>query len=133
MKKTFTKAQKDQYFKSLREQWNEAKKHASNGGKAEYEAMVATHGFNISATGYMLVSMQMKSQGLNGIPYLDAKTFHGWKENGFKVRKGEKSTISGITWIGIATNSKDEEDETKTGYAMPKAYHLFHRSQVDAI
>ena len=131
MKKTYTKEQKEKYFKSLREQWQVAKKHAQNGGAAEYEAMIATHGFNISATGYMLVSMQMKAQSLDGIPYLDAKTFNGWKENGFKVRKGEHSTLSGITWIGI--KPKDEEDETKTGYAMPKAYHLFHRTQVDPI
>ena len=131
MKKQYTKEQKQAYFKSLRQQWDAAKKHAQNGGAAEYEAMVKTHGFNISATGYFLVSMQMKSQGLDGIPYLDAKTFMGWKENGFKVRKGEKSTLSGITWIGV--KPKDQDDEQSTGYAMPKAYHLFHRSQVEPI
>ena len=127
----YTKEQKAAYFKSLREQWQAAKKLAENGGQAEYQAMVATHGFNISATGYMLVSMQMKAQGLNGIPYLDAKTFMGWKQNGFKVRKGEKSTLSGITWVGVTPDNEDNDE--KTSYAFPKQYHLFHRSQVEPI
>ena len=131
MRKTYTKEQKSEYFKSLRDQWQSAKKHAENGGAAEYQAMISTHGFNISATGYWLVSLQMKAQELDGLPYLDAKTFMGWKENGFKVCKGQKSTLSGITWIGI--KSKDEDSDEKTGYAMPKSYHLFHRSQVEAI
>ena len=130
-KKEFTKQEKQAYFKSLRDRWQSAKKHADNGGKAEFQAIITNHGLNVSMTGFILVYSQMKSQGLDGLPYLDAKTFHGWKENGFKVRKGEKSTITGITWIGINKKGEDSE-EIENSYAMPKAYHLFHRSQVDA-
>ena len=130
MKKQYTKSEKAEYFKGLRDQWNAAKKYASNGGSAEYQAIIANHGMNISLIGFTLVYHQMKTLGLDGLPYLDCKTFHGWKANGFKVRKGEKSQISGITWIGISKSSEDS-DEVDT-YAIPKAYHLFHRTQVDA-
>ncbi len=79
--------------------------------------------------GFLFVNMQMKSQGLEGLPYLDAKTFKGWKESGFTVKKGEHSTLSGITWIGINVSEETGVPE----YALPKEYHLFHRSQVEAI
>jgi hypothetical protein len=131
MRKTYTKTQKAEYFKSLRQRWQAAKKISDNGGAAEFQAIIENHGLNISMTGFILVSQQMKALGMDGLPYLDAKTFRGWKENGFKVRKGEKSNLSGITWIGV--KPKNEDDENKTGYAMPKAYHLFHRSQVDPV
>ena len=133
MKKQFTREEKQIYFKGLREQWAAAKAIANNGKGDEIRAIIATHGMNISVTGYLIVSNQMKALGLDGLPYLDAKTFQGWKDNGFKVRKGEKSQISGITWIGINTAKEDEDNTESKSYAMPKAYHLFHRTQVDAI
>jgi len=130
MKKQFTKAQKAEYFKTLRAKWQTAKKIADSNEADEFKAIILNHGLNVSMTGFILVKSQMDTLGLDGLPYLDCKTFMGWKENGFKVCKGEKSQISGITWIGVT--KKDEDDETKTGYSMPKAYHLFHRSQVTA-
>jgi len=77
----------------------------------------------------------MTNQGLNGIPYLDAKTYGGWQDNGFQVRRGEKSTLSGITWVQVGGKEADKGAETdgKDGFCFPKEYHLFHRSQVDAI
>uniref|UniRef100_A0A6H2A4V2 N-terminal domain-containing protein n=1 Tax=viral metagenome TaxID=1070528 RepID=A0A6H2A4V2_9ZZZZ len=131
MRKNYTKSEKQAYFKGLRDRWQAAKKFAENGGAAEYQAIIMNHGMNISLTGFTLVYHQMKALGLDGLPYLDAKTFRGWKDNGFRVRKGETSQISGITWIGI--NKTDEDtDEVVDSYAIPKAYHLFHRSQVNA-
>ena len=129
MKTEHTKEEKAAYFKGLREQWNAAKVHAGNGRKAEIEAIIMNHGMKVSNTGFLFVKLQMEAQGLDGLPYLDTKTFKGWKENGFKVMKGQKSTLSGITWIGIYK----EDDEIKSSYAIPKEYHLFHKSQVEAV
>jgi hypothetical protein len=124
----YTKEEKKAYYNSLREQWQAAKIHANNGGKAEIEAIIKTHGFKISVTGYCFIMRQMAAQGLDGIPYLDAKTFQGWQENGFSVKKGEKSTLTGLTWVQIGGDPEREDD---SGWKMPKAYHLFHRSQVE--
>jgi hypothetical protein len=74
----------------------------------------------------------MQAQGLDGLPYIDAKTFQGWKESGFVVNKGEHSTLSGLTWIGAKITNKDTGEE-ETAYVFPKEYHLFHRSQVSPI
>ena len=72
----------------------------------------------------------MKYHGFDGIPYLDCKTFMGWKERGFIVRKGEKSLIAGITWVSVEGKEGEPDDN---GFKFPKEYHLFHRSQVEAI
>ncbi len=131
--KTYTKEEKAAYYKGLRERWQAAK---NVGNEDEVKAIMLQHGLNFSFRSYMYVKMQLQALGLDGIPYVDTKTFLGWKENGFMVRKGEKSNIDGLTWIAI--DGKEIEapdgngDEKKPGYAMPKAYHLFHRSQVDA-
>lgn len=131
-----TKAEKQAYFKQLRERWTTAKQMLNEGKINEIQAIIATHGLKISNTGFMFVSIQMQRQHLDGLPYLDAKTYKGWRENGFQVRKGEKSTLSGITWISANTRTKTVEhkdDNTdKGGFVFPKEYHLFHRSQVDA-
>jgi len=131
MRKEFSAEEKAAYFKGLREQWKAAKKIAEEDGE-EIRAIIANHGLNISVTGFVLCAQQMAALGLDGVPYLDCKTFKGWKENGFFVKKGERSRITGLTWI--RTDGKEErepgEDEDKSGHVFPKAYHLFHRSQV---
>jgi len=128
--KTYTKNEKREYFKKLRENWNRAKQLLTEDKIKEIDAIIATHGMNISQTGFMFVSMQMADLELDGLPYLDAKTYQGWKDNGFQVRKGEKSKIKGVTWIGI--KSENDEIENKD-YVFPKEYHLFHRTQVESI
>jgi len=131
MKKEYTKEERQAYYKALRERWQAAK---NVGNEDEVKAVMMQHGLNFSFRSYMFVKMQMNALGLDGIPYVDAKTFMGWKENGFMVRKGEKSQIDGLTWIAV--NGKEiepaEGDEEKHGFVMPKCYHLFHRSQVEA-
>ena len=131
----YSKEQKAAYFKSLREQWQAAKKIAENGQGDEFAAIIKNHGLNVSLTGFTVVYSQMKNQGLDGLPYLDAKTFMGWKENGFKVRKGEKSTLSGITWVTVLKKNDTENlsDDDAYSFSMPKEYKLFHRSQVESI
>lgn len=128
----FTKEQKQAYFAELRERWKLAKQLLTESKIKDIDAMIATHGLNISRMGFMVVSMQMSAQNLDGLPYLDAKTFKGWQENGFQVKKGEKSTLGSITWIGVKGKEAKPGEDAKDGFVMPKAYKLFHRSQVEA-
>lgn len=135
MNKEFCKEEKAAYFKGLRDKWKAAKKIAEEDGN-EFRAIIENHGLKISVTGFILCSQQMKALGLPGIPYLDCKTYLGWKENGYFVRKGEKSQIMGLTWVTAGAKEKDEPsegEEDKADYVFPKAYHLFHRSQVEEI
>ena len=135
MKKEFTKEEKKEYYKGLRDRWNAAKSYAS---EDEIKAIISNHGLNISIRGYCFVAMQMKELNLDGLPYLDMKTFQGWKENGFIVQKGQKSQVTGLTWITADKrdngNGDNADNEEKThSFVMPKAYHLFHRTQVQEI
>jgi hypothetical protein len=133
MKKQFTKEEKSVYFAGLRSRWNDAKS-MSEEEKQQAAAIMLVHGFNVSAVGYYFVAAQMKAQGLEGIPYIDARTFQGWKECGFQVRRGEHSTLSGITWIKALTETESTEPEGEgKGFVFPKEYHLFHLSQVEPI
>lgn len=127
-----TKEEKQAYFKNLRDGWQRAKSALNEGRISAIDAIMISHGMNISRTGFQFVSMQMEAQGLEGLPYLDAKTYQGWKESGFQVKKGEHSTLSGVTWIGVE-GKKNAEAEEKDGFCFPKEYHLFHRSQVEPV
>jgi len=134
---THTIEEKRAYFASLRQRWTDAKKKYSESELGEARAFIKDHALSISPYSFMFVQYAMRAQGFSGIPYLDCKTYRGWQECGFQVRKGERSTISGITWIG-ATGKKTEgpdapaagDDQRESAYLMPKEYHLFHRSQV---
>lgn len=118
------------YFQSLRDRWQAIKDSATAGEIDAATAAIATHGLQVSPWSYMFTAASMRAQGLEGIPYLDTKTFQGWRAAGFMVRKGEKSTLSGITWVSVKGKDGAPDDD---GYMYPKEYHLFHRSQVDAI
>jgi len=133
MKQKYTKEQKQEYFKQLREKWAECKKLSENDADArvKYEAVLKQAGGKFSYTGFYFTMLDMKRAGLDGLPYIDAKTFDGWKQAGFKVIKGEHSKISGITWLDVQSKGKKEAGEE--GFLIPKEYHLFHRSQVEAI
>jgi phospholipid N-methyltransferase len=118
----------------LRNKWNHAKQLLNDKAISEIEAIMHTHGLNFSPTGYKIVAMEMAQQKLEGIPYVDAKTYKGWLENGFQVRKGEKSTLGSITWVGVGKKEPTPaKPEGKSGFLFPKSYNLFHRSQVDAV
>lgn len=126
---TYTKEEKKEYFKNLREKWNQNKIKADNDSniRERYEAIIKESGGKFSYYSFYFTLMDMKANGFEGNPYVDCKTFNNWKESGFKVKKGEKSKISGITWVSTET-SEDEE-----GFVYPKMYHLFHKSQVEPI
>ena len=132
--KTYTKEEKKEYFLSLRQQWASIKNSLTAGEIDEIKAVITSHGMNISPWSYAFTAWSMKAKGLEGIPYLDCKTFNGWKHAGFKVIKGQHSAIKGITWIGFGSKSDDPDKAaaSDTGGVYPKEYHLFHRSQVEA-
>ena len=131
--KTYTKEEKKIYFSELRARWQTIKDGVTSGKLDEIKAIIAEHGLNVSPWSYAFAAASMKHYGFDGIQYLDCKTFLGWRATGFTVRKGEKSKISGIVWIGCGNKSEDIEkrEGADTGYMIPKEYHLFHRSQVE--
>jgi hypothetical protein len=114
----------------LRNKWLESKRLADSSDKKDrIQALIREKAINGSYYGIYFTLQQMEAQGLEGLPHVDAKTFQGWKRSGFIVKKGEHSTLSGITWI---TKEKDEEKKEE-GYMFPKEYKLFHRSQVEEL
>jgi hypothetical protein len=130
---SYTKEQKKEYFAKLRERWAENKKRAEDDTEArgKYDAIVAeAPSYGISYYSFYLTLQAMKANGWDGTPYIDTKTFKGWKEAGFIVKKGEKSKIDGITWLEIKDKEAGDDDD---GFLLPKLYHLFHRSQVEAL
>jgi len=122
----FTKEEKNKYFKNLRERWATSKLLADK--DKTVEALYNEVGGTFSYYSFYWTLMEMRSLDLEGVPYVDAKTFKGWKEAGFIVKKGEKSKLSGITWLAVK-NKKGEETE----FMIPKEYHLFHKSQVEEL
>jgi hypothetical protein len=141
-KTRYTKEEKQAYFRGLRERWQAVKASITDDARTQINAVMAERGLNFSVNSWVIIEQQMRAQGLDGLPYVDAKTFHGWRESGFMVRKGEKSTLSGITWIGTGDGDDDggahgengaNGDGKKEKFVFPKSYALFHRSQVDAI
>ena len=141
MKKERTKEEKAKYYKELRERWTENKKLADDDkdAKKRYEGLnreVLKIG-KFSYYSFYFTLQSMRRQKLEGTPYVDCKTFNGWHDAGFKVKKGEKSVIDGITWFSVyrkgANKDKKKEDEDDDSFLVPKLYHLFHRSQVEEI
>lgn len=128
MKTNHTQEEVKQYFHNLRKEWQQAKEMSK---KEEFKAAyieATANGLQVSITGWIFCKIQMEAQGLEGTPYIDTKTFNGWKSSGFKVKKGEKSKIHGLTWLQ-SQKQKDNEEEEK--FMFPKAYALFHKSQVE--
>jgi len=126
--KTYTKQEKSKYFSSLRQRWQESKKLAETDKMQAIIREVEATGLKVSPYSIVFTAIEMEAKKLDGLPVVDAKTFYGWKSSGYKVKKGSKSVISGVTWV----KANEGEDE-KESYVMPKVYRLFHRSQVEKI
>lgn len=124
---TYTKEQKNNYFTNLRTEWKKSKAMAEN--DQLMQALYREAGVNFSYWSFAFTKYEMDAKGLHGTPYIDCKTFNGWRDAGFIVNKGEKSVIRGITWIHPKGKDGDE-DET---FLYPKVYNLFHVSQVSEI
>lgn len=122
------------FYAKLRDQWAEAKKKAD---VDEINAII--HGLNIgnvSPYSFYFVKLQMQEKGYDGNPYVDCQTYQRWLQSGYQVRGGETSQIDGIVWLRAETAGEAieiENEEGKKSFCFPKVYHLFHRSQVEAI
>jgi len=125
--KTATKLTKQEHSAKLRKEWSEIKNSLTADQISEAEAICKAHGLNFSATGYAFCKEQMAQANLTGTPYVDCKTYAGWKKAGFQVSKGQKSFGYGITWLKVEKKTKEES------FIYPKQYALFHASQVEAI
>ncbi len=121
----FTKEEKQKYFKELRESWKKSKELSEKDEIAR--ALFRKAGMNVSYTSFHFTLVQMRALKLEGIPYVDCKTFKKWKESGYIVKKGEKSKVNGITWIA------EDEDDAQNAKVYPKIYRLFHKSQVEEL
>ena len=119
----YTQAQKQEYFRNLRARWKTSKELADKDEVAK--ALFKEVGGDFSYHSFFFTLQDMKKLGYDGLPYIDCKTYKGWKEAGFQVKKGEKSRISGITWL--SNDAEDEDDK----FVYPKVYRLFHKSQVE--
>ena len=136
---THTQEEKKAYFQNLRTRWAESKKLATNDETAQAlykEAQASTKSGKFSYWSFYFTLQDMKKEGFSGIPYIDCKTFQGWKESGFMVKKGEKSRIDGIVWLQFGSNGSvgnDIDPTEEETHVYPKLYHLFHTSQVESI
>jgi len=132
MTKNYTADQKRQYFNDLRLQWKANKLKADNDKEARerYEAILSEAGGKISYYSFYFTLCDMQNQKLDGNPYIDCKTFNGWRASGFMVKKGEKAKIKGIVWMHPISKDEKGESVENADYLYPKVYHLFHRSQV---
>lgn len=130
MKKQFTPEQKKEHFNHLRQQWQQAKTLSqSDELTAVYSQLKGMGVGDISLYNVSLIFMQAQQLGLEGLPYVDFKTYEHWKKAGYQVKRGEKSPVYSLTWVG----SKGEEGEEVSKVKWPKLTHLFHSSQVEAL
>lgn len=131
--KKYSKQEKKEYFDKLRLEWQKSKALAENDMKAE--ALYREAGLSgVSYFSFFFILRQMKALKLEGLPYVDCKTFNKWSENGYKVKKGEKSKLYGITWMAVKEDgkiSKDKDNQDDVKFIYPKVYKLFHKSQVE--
>ena len=130
-RKEFTPEQKREYYTGLRAQWSQAKALSATDEIGAVYAQLAEMGLgDISLYNVSLIFMQAQALGLDGLPYLDFKTYDGWKGAGFQVKRGEKSPVFSLTWIG---QKSEDGEEVADGARWPKMTHLFHTSQVEAM
>ena len=95
-----TPSERTDFYRALRNEWKQAQQWSES--HPELVAMfeeIQRLGIPCSFTSICFIMHQMAAHGIVGTPYVDTKTFDGWKESGFMVKKGEKSILKGIVWI----------------------------------
>lgn len=135
-RRKYTPEEIKQYYAEIRDRWSRAKEYANTDKCKAILAAMALHGITeTSPTSVMAVQMQLEELGLDGLPFVDVKTFQGWKEIGYVVRKGQKSILTGVSWKPTEKKNREtgETEETGGGRLLAKGYALFHRSQVEKI
>lgn len=61
-------------------------------------------------------------------------TFNWWKQNGYKVRKGEHAVAALMIWKYITSKKADDEEaEEADGKCYLKKAYFFSQAQVDRI
>lgn len=130
MKKEYTKEERHLYFKNLREEWKVNKELADKdtNAQARFNAILNEAGGKISYHSYYFTLRSMIACGYEGEPYIDCKTYQGWLDRGFQVKKDEKSKINGVVWKAFKDKNGEEGD-----VVYPKVYHLFHKTQVEEL
>ena len=133
---TYTKQEKQTYLESLRLEWKKSKALAE--ADMETEALFRETSIKgISYYGFYFVLKQMRKLKFKGLPYIDCKTYQGWVDNGYRVKKGEKSKIRGVTWVGVKKDktimNRNKDKQEDLSFLYPKVYRLFHKSQVAEI
>lgn len=126
MTRTQTKSEATEKKRALLEQFKNAKAIAiaRQPELSPRYASVLEQIDGISYNNFVFVLLQMEAFGYEGLPYIDVKTYDGWKAEGRQVCKGEKSLLKAIVWVG-----REEQEERR----YPKVAHLFHRSQTEEI
>ena len=136
MRKQYTKEEVAAFYGRQRERWAKSKELVNTDECLAVLREMAAQGIdNVSPTSVMFVVSQLKELNLPGLPFVDVKTFQGWKEIGMIVKKGEKAIITGVSWKPTERTNKEtgETEETGNGRLLAKSYSLFHRSQVQKI
>lgn len=136
MKKQYSKEEIKAFYGKQRERWMKSKELVNTDECLGILREMAAQGVsNVSPTSIMFVVSQLKELGLPGLPFIDVKTFQGWKEIGYTVIKGQKAIINGVSWKPTERTNKEtgETEETGGGRLLAKSYSLFHRSQVQRI
>lgn len=108
------------------EQLDEALKHIQT---------LALVGIRVSTYSFCEVQEVMKKRNLAGVPFLDTKTFNGWRAVGRRVKRGEKAIYQSVSWNKIE-NIKEHADgtiEVKDEFSGGKVYSIFHISQTEEI
>ena len=127
MSNLITINEKKVYFTNLRKDWQKSKEESEKDEIAK-KLFKALKNPAFSYTGFFHIYRQMKKQEIKGTPYIDCKTYKKWMEEGFRVKKGEKSILKGIVWMPKKIKEKNKEEEE---IFFPKQYSLFHRKQVE--
>jgi hypothetical protein len=125
------------YYSQLRQEWQQAKDtwEANKDYQVLYDNAVKSGVEGMSRYSFMFTKLQMEAKGLEGMPYLDAKTFKGWMKNGYCVNKGEHSLLTGIVWRlpKVKVEGKWVDDDDDNNYRLPMVYKLFHKTQVSPL
>ena len=69
------------------------------------------------------VTVTKDGKKYTGKPYVDFKTFQGWKAEGRTVKKGQKTIYQSVSF---PKGTDKKSGETKS---FPRTYSLFHYSQ----
>lgn len=125
-KQTLVKQRQENKVLYTQEQLDEAYK---------YMKTLALVGIYTSPQSFLEVKSVLEAKNLEGVPFIDTKTFAGWQAVGRRVKKGEKAIYQSVTWNKIE-NIKEHADgslEITDEFRGGKVYSIFHISQTEEV